>query len=146
MVPSGRTSLQPQNMIGGDAVGQRVRSAGILRHVAADGAGALAGGIGRVEVAAALDRQRDVEIDDAGLYHRPLVFESISRMRFMRAKAIMMPPSRGMAPPERPVPAPRPTNGTLDSCGDATIAATSSVVRGKTTISGRCLSTPPSYS
>ena len=33
----------------------------------------------------------------------------------MRAKAIMMPPSRGMAPPESPVPAPRPTKGTPNS-------------------------------
>ena len=33
----------------------------------------------------------------------------------MRAKAIRMPPSRGMAPPESPVPAPRPTNGTWNS-------------------------------
>ena len=42
--------FQAQHVIGGDAVGQRVRAAGVLRHVAADGAGALAGGIGRVEI------------------------------------------------------------------------------------------------
>ncbi len=40
-----------QHVIGGDAVRQRVRPAGVLRHVAADGAGLLAGGIGRVEIA-----------------------------------------------------------------------------------------------
>ena len=57
----------------------------------------------------------------------------------MRAKATMSPPSRGIAPPERPVPAPRPTNGTPNSWASFTSAATSSVVRGKTTRSGRVL-------
>ena len=36
----------------------------------------------------------------------------------MRAKAIMIPPSRGMAPPLSPVPAPRPTMGMPYSASD----------------------------
>ena len=36
----------------------------------------------------------------------------------MRANATTMPPSRGMAPPESPVPAPRPTSGTLEFARD----------------------------
>src|ERR1035437_5145327 len=46
-------------------------------------------------------------------------------MRFMRAKAITSPPSRGIAPPDSPVPAPRPTKGTPNSCASLTSAATS---------------------
>ena len=71
----GEDHFQSQDVIGGDAVGQGVGSAGIFGDVAADGAGALAGGIGRIEIAAALDRQRDIEIDHAGLHYRALVFE-----------------------------------------------------------------------
>ncbi len=49
----------------------------------------------------------------------------------MRANATIIPPSRGMAPPHSPVPAPRPTTGTPNSCATFTIATTSAVERGK---------------
>jgi hypothetical protein len=52
-----------------------VRSAGILRHIAANRAGLLARGIGGIEELLILDRQRDVEIDDARLHHRAFVGE-----------------------------------------------------------------------
>ena len=58
---------QAEHVIGRDAVGQRVRPAGVFGHVAADGAGALAGGVGRVEVLLLLHRQRDIEIHHARL-------------------------------------------------------------------------------
>ena len=74
-MPSGKHELQAQDVVGGYAVGQRMRTAGVLRHIAADGAGALAGGIGRVEIALRLDGQRDIQIDHAGLHHRALVFQ-----------------------------------------------------------------------
>ena len=62
-------------MVGGDAVGQGVGAAGIFRHVAADGAGALAGGVGGIKIAACLDRQGDVQVDHPGLHHGALVFQ-----------------------------------------------------------------------
>src|SRR5579863_2102112 len=62
-------------MVGGHPVGQGVRSAGVFRDVAADGAGALAGRIGRIKITVRLDRQRDVQVDDAGLYHGALILE-----------------------------------------------------------------------
>ena len=71
----GQHQLQAEDVIGGDAVGQGVRAAGVFRDVAADGAGALAGGVGRVEIAAALHRQGDVQVDHAGLHHGALVFQ-----------------------------------------------------------------------
>ena len=71
----GQHEFESQNVIGGDAVGQGVRSAGVFGDIAADGAGALAGGIGRVEIAAALHGERDIEIDHAGLHHDALVFQ-----------------------------------------------------------------------
>ena len=71
----GEHHFESQDVIGGDSIGQGVRSAGVFGDVAADGAGALAGGIGRIEITAALDRQRDIQIDHAGLYDGALVFE-----------------------------------------------------------------------
>ncbi len=54
----------------------------------------------------------------------------------MRASPITIPSAIGIAPPERPVPAPRATNGTPWSDAIATAAATSAVVRGSTTACG----------
>ena len=42
---------------------------------------------------------------------------SISKMWFMREKEMTMPPRRAKAPPESPVPAPRPTMGRLVAIG-----------------------------
>ena len=47
-LPLGSDHLQPQHVVGGDAVQQGVGAAGVLAHVAADGAGLLAGGVGDV--------------------------------------------------------------------------------------------------
>ena len=133
-------------MIGRDAIGQRVRTAGVFGNVAADSAGALAGGIGRVEVAEGLHRERDIQIDHAGLHHRALVLEIDFEDPVHAREADQMPPARGMAPPLRPVPAPRPTMGTPYSRRFSRSPTTSSVVRGNTTIRGGALSTLPSYS
>ena len=64
----------------------------------------------------------------------------------MRAKDITTPPSTGIAPPERPVPAPRGTIGTPCSWQKRATAATSAVVSGSTTASGEAVSADPSYS
>ena len=47
----GQHQLDAEDVIDGDAVFERVRPAGVGRHVAADGAGALAGRIGRKVIA-----------------------------------------------------------------------------------------------
>ena len=62
-------------MIGGDAVGQRVRAAGIFRYVAADGAGFLAGRIGREMQAGVRDGDAEVGIHHAGLHRGALVLD-----------------------------------------------------------------------
>ena len=54
----------------------------------------------------------------------------------MRASPITMPSATGTAPPERPVPAPRATNGTPCASQARTAATTCSVVAGSTTASG----------
>ena len=56
----------PMYMIGGDAVGQRVRAAGIVATLPPIGAGGLAAWIGGVEEAVLGDRFGDIEVDDAG--------------------------------------------------------------------------------
>ena len=57
-------------MVGGDAVLEAVRSAGVLRHVAAQGAGALAGGVGGVVEPVGQRRIGEAGVDDARLDHR----------------------------------------------------------------------------
>ena len=49
----------------------------------------------------------------------------------MRAHSITTPPGTGVAPPERPVPAPRGTYGTPAALHARTIPATASVVVGQ---------------
>ena len=56
-----------EHVVGGDAVFQAMRAAGIGGDVAADGAGDLARRVGRVEIAVARDRIGDGRIGDAGL-------------------------------------------------------------------------------
>ena len=51
--------LEAEHVVGGQAVFQAVHAAGILRDVAADGAGDLRGRIGRVIEARVLDRLGD---------------------------------------------------------------------------------------
>src|SRR3972149_1065830 len=58
---------------------------------------------------------------------------AISRIRAMRAKEITTPPNTGMAPPERPVPAPRGTRGTRFPAQKRASFATSAVSCGRTT-------------
>ncbi len=67
--------LAAQEIVGGHAVLEAMHAAGVLRHVAADGAGDLGGRIGRVVEAHVLDRLRHREIGDAGLDHRHAVGE-----------------------------------------------------------------------
>ena len=62
-------------MIGGDAVSERVRAAGIFRDVAADGAGFLAGRIGGEMQSGMGDGGAEVGIHDAGLHGGALVFD-----------------------------------------------------------------------
>ena len=60
--------LDAQKVVGGEAVFQAVHAAGILRDVAADRAGDLRAGIGRVVEALVLDGLGDAEVGDAGLH------------------------------------------------------------------------------
>ena len=64
-----------EHVIGGDAVFQAMRAAGIGGDIAADGAGDLARRVGRVKEAVARDRIGDAGIGDAGLDMRHAVGE-----------------------------------------------------------------------
>ena len=64
----------------------------------------------------------------------------------MREKTSMMPPARASAPPERPVPAPRPTMGMLILAASLTMCGDFRGGGGKNDRSGRPFSTEPSYS
>ncbi len=61
--------LATREVVGGHAVFEAMHAAGILRHVAADGAGDLRGRIGRVVEAGMLDSLRHREIGHARLDH-----------------------------------------------------------------------------
>jgi hypothetical protein len=62
-------------VICGDAVSESVRAASVFRYVSADGAGALAGGIGREVESGVGDGGGQIRIDDAGLDNGPLIFD-----------------------------------------------------------------------
>ena len=57
-------------------------------------------------------------------------------MRFIRASETTIPSATGSAPPERPVPAPRATNGIRSSLQIRTTACTSSTLPGSATSAG----------
>src|SRR5205823_10163208 len=63
----GQDELQAQDVVDGDAVLERVRPAGVGRDVAADGAGALAGGVRGEVPAVRLQVVGQPEVDDARL-------------------------------------------------------------------------------
>ena len=69
---------------------------------------------------------------------------SIAMMRRIFEVTISTPSARGSAPPDRPVPEPRATNGTLAVAQAVTTAATCSAVVGSTTRPGehRCAVSP----
>ena len=70
----GQDDLQTENVIRGDAVLEAMRAAGVLGDVAADGAGFLAGWIGREEEAMAERLFGQLEVDHARLDQRGAVF------------------------------------------------------------------------
>ncbi len=73
MSPSIVTRLQAEQVVGGDAVSQAVRAAGVHVDIAADHAGELARRIRRVEEPGAGDRLGDADIGHARLHHRAAV-------------------------------------------------------------------------
>ena len=71
----GEHDLHLQHVVGGEAVLQAVRAAGVLRDVAADGADLLAGRVGRVVEPVRGGGLGDLEVVDAGLEHRAPVLD-----------------------------------------------------------------------
>ena len=72
---TGENEFEGGDVIGGDAVGQRVRAAGVFCDVATDGGRLLAGGIGSEVETGVFDGARDVEIYYAGLNDGALIVE-----------------------------------------------------------------------
>jgi len=71
----GQNKLQAENVVRRDAVSESVRAAGVFGDVAADGAGSLAGGIGREVESGVGDGGGQIGIDDAGLDDGALIFD-----------------------------------------------------------------------
>ncbi len=69
--PVGQDHLERGDVIGGDAVLEAVGSARILGDIAADGAGALAGGVGDVVQTVRRDRLGELGVDHAGFDDGP---------------------------------------------------------------------------
>ena len=95
-----------------DALGEAVRPARVVGHVAADRARLLAARVGREVQAVGGDGPGEVEVEHARLDPRPAHAASTDRMRFIFVVEITTAPSGGTAPPASPVPEPRATNGT----------------------------------
>ena len=62
--------LDAEHIVGGQAIFEAMDPAGILRHIAADRTGDLAGRVGRIVEAAILDRAGDGQIGHPRLHHR----------------------------------------------------------------------------
>ena len=73
--PAREHDLDAQQIVGGEPVFEAMQPAGIFRHIAADGAGDLAGGIGRVIKAFRFHRPGDVEIGHARFGRDAAIFE-----------------------------------------------------------------------
>ena len=71
----GQNDFERENVIGGDAVREGVRAAGIFGNVAADGAGFLAGRIGRKMQSGVGDGGAEIGIHYAGLDGGALIFD-----------------------------------------------------------------------
>ena len=98
----------------------------------------------RVSILALLDRHAPVPADARGVYVRTphcttavRLTGSIRRMLLNLASDIVTPSALGMAPPDRPVPAPRATTGTPSAWQVRSTAATCASVSGRATTSGR---------
>ena len=143
----GQHGFDAQHVIGGDAVRQRMRTARVFRYVAADGAGLLAGRIGRVEISVALHGLRDFEIHHARLHHRAFI-RQIDFENPVHARERDRPCRPRARSRRRSVPCPRRVRrsgcGARARCGPTPPPA--AVDCGNTTSSGWALSTLPSYS
>ena len=66
--------LKTRHVVGSHAVRKGMRPAGIFRNVAADGARFLTRRVGSIVQTMLLHSAREIQIDDAGLDHGPLIF------------------------------------------------------------------------
>ena len=71
----GQHGFDAEHVVDGDAVLQRVRPAGVGRHVAADRAGPLARRVGRIVIAGPLERVGQPDVDHARLHDGVAVAE-----------------------------------------------------------------------
>ena len=132
----GEHDLQPADVVGGEAVLEAVRAAGVLGDVAADRADDLAR-VGRVEEVRP-DRGRDRDVRHARLDADPPVvevdLEDAGQPRQHDQHAVGRPAARRRTGPE---PAPRATHGTPASRARRDARRTCSASPGSTATAGR---------
>jgi hypothetical protein len=139
----GEHHLHAEHVVGRDEVLERVDAPGVGGGVAADGAGALAGGVGGEVVPGAAGSRAAASLScvlrtPASTWATRLS-RSIFRMRFIRVVETMTPCSNATHPPARPVPEPRGTICTPWRARTFTTRITSSSVPGTPRRAGRAL-------
>jgi hypothetical protein len=107
-----REAAHAQHVVQRQAVLQAVHAAGVLGHVAADGAGDLAAGVGRVVQAERRRRFADGQVAHAALHGGRARWRSTLDDLVELGQAQRHAQRVRQAPPDRPVPAPRATTGT----------------------------------
>ena len=137
----GQHGFESEHVVGRYAVFKRVRAAGVGGHVAADGAGGLAGRVGGEVIARAGQRLGELQVDRAGLDDGHAIaevdVEDFVHPRKQEDDATLATSlARGRHPPARLVPAPRAMTAASYCRQSFTTSATSSVERGKTTAVG----------
>ena len=133
--------LQPGHVVDGHAIFQRVRTAGVGGHVAADGRRALARRVGSEVVAGPREGLRELQVEHARLDQGQGVAEPDLQDLVHPREHDHDAAGGGVQPPASPVPAPRATTGQPWSEHIRTTSATCSAERGKTTASGMRRST-----
>ena len=108
----GQDDLEAEDVGVGDALGEAVRTARVVGHVAADRARLLAARVrGEVQPVGG-HRTAEVEVEHAWLDPRPPDGGVDRQDAVHLGREMMTAPSGGTAPPASPVPEPRATNGT----------------------------------
>src|SRR5262249_42278943 len=92
---------------------------GILGHVAAERAGALAGWIGRVEIAAILNRVGHIEIDNTSLHDRAFVLQVNLKDTVHAGEPPHQPPLAGYGPAGGPAAGAASYERNVELVGDA---------------------------
>ena len=127
--------VEPEHVVGGDAVLHAAQPARVGGDVAADGADLVRRRVGRIPEAVLGGRGLDVHVEGPG--STTATWQAVSTsIAVIRSRLTTIPPSTALDPPDNPLPAPRGTTGTPCSAAHRTAVCTCSASSARTTATG----------